>query len=89
MATITITTTNLQDVAATRYAAEFNLEQRSLHSDWVDVTPLQWFKLFLNNKLDSLVAYYKDLDTTTKIEAYAKASDADKATIDNILAKYQ
>lgn len=87
MATITITTTAAQDAAATRYVQEINASRNV--PGYVPVTVLQWAKAWLTDKLDQLVAQYAERDRITKAEAYAKATDADKAAVDLILAKYQ
>jgi hypothetical protein len=87
MATITITTTAAQDAAASRYVSEYNAARTV--PGYVPVTVLQWAKAWLTDKLDQLVAQYAEKDRLTKAQLYALASDADKATIDGVLAKYQ
>jgi hypothetical protein len=87
MATITVTTTAAQDAAATRYVNELNASRNA--PGYTPVTTLQWAKAWLLDKLDQLVAQYAEADRITKAEAYAKATDADKAAVDAILVKYQ
>lgn len=89
MAQVTVTTTAVQDAAAQRYVAEYNARQREMNPAWVDITAVQWFRQFVDERLNKLAADYSRDDTTTKIEAYRLASTDDKATIDGILAKYQ
>lgn len=83
MASITLNTTNDQDVAVQRATSEYNATATDT------LTALQWFKqIFLGPMLDQLINKYVDRDVETKAELYQKASDADKATIDAILQKY-
>jgi hypothetical protein len=58
---------------------------------YTPVTPIQWAKAWLTDKLDQLVAQYAESDRITKAAAYKLIPDGspDKVTVDAILAKYQ
>lgn len=83
MATISVTTTATQDAAVKRYVNDLNATALG-----TPLTPVTWFLQWVNDNLNVIVAQYATTDMETKATLYQKASDADKATIDTILAKY-
>lgn len=87
MATFSVTTTAAQDAAAQRYV-DFLNKTKTLPTD-PDITALAFARSLITGFLDNLIAKYASDDRETKAELYMKASDADKATIDAILQKYQ
>lgn len=83
MATLSLTTTAAQDAAAQRETAAYN---RGAAAD-AQMTVTAYTKLRIQTLLNEWVDRYATSDRMTKAEQYAKASDADKAAIDVILAK--
>lgn len=86
MANLSIATTAAQDAAAQRYVTELNASLKA--PGYVPVTALQWVTSLVLDQLNVLVARYADQDRQTKAQLYAKASPADQAAIDAVLAKY-
>lgn len=89
MAQITITSTAAQDSAIKRATDTYNASQSVSVPGWVNVSPKEWAMTnVIIPALDALVRQFITIDGETKGELYQKASDADKAAIDTILAKY-
>ena len=86
MATFSITTTAAQDAAAIRYVAQLNA---TIPAPSPPITAVGWARGYVLDKLNALVNYYLNVDNVGKAELYQRASDADKATIDAILATYR
>ena len=85
MANFSITTTAAQDKAVQFLTQKLNA-QNPLDPP---ISPLDYAKQRVDGLFNALLQQAQAQQGATKGELYGRASDADQATIDAILAKYQ
>lgn len=84
MASVTFNTSPEEDKAVKAAADAYNAQ-----SGQVAEGVVQFFRRHVQHKIDFWVSQYSETEKLGKAELYQRASAADKATIDAVLAKYQ
>lgn len=83
MAQVTINTTARQDKAVKAMSDQYNLTNPD-----APLTPVQWAKAQLDSLFNRWADMFEISERESKASLYQKATPADQAAVDAILAKY-
>jgi hypothetical protein len=86
---ITITLNDAKEAVLLRMTNDYNRERRATSPSWVDLTPVQFFRQWLLELVESRAADYLQKDRMGLKAAYEKATIQEQTTINGILDKYR